>query len=402
MALVLLFLIIVLVAVFVLAINRSPLWGWTLLVLGATVYIKIGLVSGSLQWPNSGLAALSGWIPTIVLALLCYHPIRLNFIIRPAFNFMKKVLPPVSKTEQEALEAGTVGWDAELFSGEPDWFKLRSVTPIQLTEEERDFLEGPTEQLCQMLNDWEIRHELHDIPPEVWAFVRQEGFLGMLISKDHGGLGFSPQAQSLILGKISSRSADAVPIVMVPNSLGPGELIEKYGTPHQKEYYLPRLANGEEVPCFGLTGPTSGSDAANMRDIGVVCRQNYEGKDTLGIRLNWEKRYISLGPDATLMGLAFHLSDPEQLLGKGVDIGITLALVPTDHAGVEIGRRHLPCGAAFPNGPNWGKDVFIPLDWVIGGEERIGPGVANVDELSVSRPFNLSAGIQCRRHKVDA
>ncbi|RME94670.1 MAG: acyl-CoA dehydrogenase, partial [Alphaproteobacteria bacterium] len=226
----------------------------------------------------------------------------------------------------------------------------------------------------------------------IWDFVAEKGFLGMLISKEHGGLGFSPQAQSLIIGKIASRSPDVVTIVMVPNSLGPGELIEKYGTDEQKKYYLPRLAKGEEIPCFGLTGPTSGSDAAAMADVGIVCKGRHEGREVVGIRLNWEKRYISLGPEATLLGLAFRLYDPDGLLERGEDIGITLALIPTHHKGVVIGDRHLPCGAAFPNGPNWGKDVFIPMEWVIGGKERVGQGWRMLMEcLSAGRSISLPA-----------
>ena len=227
--------------------------------------------------------------------------------------------------------------------------------------------------------------------------MKRHGFLGMLISKSHGGLGFSAQAQSLILGKIASRSPDAVTIVMVPNSLGPGELIEKYGTDEQKHHYLPRLARGDEVPCFSLTGPTSGSDAATMRDIGYVTKGIHEGKEVLGIRLSWDKRYITLGPVATLVGLAFRLFDPDNLLGKGEDVGITLAIIPANHPGVNIGRRHLPSGAAFPNGPNWGKDVFIPIDWVIGGEKMAGNGWRMLMEClsagrSISLPSSSAAG----------
>jgi acyl-CoA dehydrogenase len=241
-----------------------------------------------------------------------------------------------------------------------------------------------------MINDWQVRHTDHDIPEPIWDFVKTHGFLGMLISKDHGGLGFSAQAQSLILGKIASRSPDVVTIVMVPNSLGPGELIEKYGTDEQKHYYLPRLAKGLEVPCFSLTGPTSGSDAATMRDIGTVVRGTFQGKETLGVKLSWEKRYITLGPKATLVGLAFRLFDPDNLLGKGEDVGITLALIPANHTGVQIGRRHLPSGAAFPNGPNWGKDVFIPIDWIIGGETMVGQGWRMLMEcLSAGRAISL-------------
>ena len=248
-----------------------------------------------------------------------------------------------------------------------------------------------------MVNDWTIRHNDKEIPEEVWDFVKQHGFLGMLISKEHGGLGFSAQAQSLILGRIASRSPDVCTIVMVPNSLGPGELIEKYGTPEQKEHYLPRLAKGLEVPCFSLTGPTSGSDAATMRDVGYVTRGKHEGKEVVGIRLSWEKRYITLGPQATLVGLAFRLIDPENMLGRGEDIGITVALVPADHPGVSIGRRHLPSGSAFPNGPNWGDNVFIPIDWVIGGEKMVGQGWRMLMEClaagrAISLPSSSAAG----------
>jgi acyl-CoA dehydrogenase len=310
---------------------------------------------------------------------------------------VKRMLPRVSETERAALDAGTIGFDAELFSGQPDWNKLRAVPPITLTAEEQAFLDGPTNELCRMSNDWVIRHNEKEIPKEIWDFVKQNGFLGMLISKRHGGLGFSPQAQSIILGRIASRSPDVCTLVMVPNSLGPGELIEKYGTPEQKDHYLPRLAQGLEVPCFSLTGPTSGSDAATMRDVGYVTRGMHDGKEVLGFRLSWEKRYITLGPQATLVGLAFRAFDPDSLLGGGEDRGITLALVPADHPGVEIGRRHLPGGAAFPNGPNWGRDVFIPVDWVIGGERMVGQGWRMLMEClaagrSISLPSSAAAG----------
>jgi acyl-CoA dehydrogenase len=317
---------------------------------------------------------LLAWIPAIVLAVLAYRPIRQKAVTRPAFRMVKKILPPVSPTEREALEAGTLGFDAELFSGEPDWNKLRAVQPMSLTEDERNFLDGPAEELCRMADDWKIREEAREIPENIWQFIKDKGFLGMLISKAHGGLGFSAQAQSLILGKIASRSPDVSVVVMVPNSLGPGELIEKFGTDEQKEHFLPRLAKGQEVPCFALTGPYAGSDAASMRDIGTVAKGNHNGQEVIGIRVNWDKRYITLAPNATLLGLAFRLFDPENLLGKGEDLGITLALVPTRHPGVQIGRRHLPCGNAFPNGPTWGENVFIPADWIIGGPERAGQG----------------------------
>jgi len=327
-----------------------------------------------------------------VFGLLAIPAVRRALVVTPAFATVRRILPKVSATEQAALDAGTVGFDAELFSGRPDWEKLRAVAPITLTTEEQDFLDGPTEELCRMIDDWQVRHAEREIPAEIWDFVKRHGFLGMLISKAHGGLGFSAQAQSLILGKIASRSPDVSTIVMVPNSLGPGELIEKYGTAHQKEYYLPRLAKGDEVPCFSLTGPRSGSDAATMRDIGVVTRDMHNGEEVLGIRLNWSKRYITLGPVATLVGLAFDLFDPDKLLGDTEDLGITVALIPADHPGVNIGRRHLPSGAAFPNGPNWGEDVFIPMDYLVGGQTMAGQGWRMLMEcLAAGRAISLPA-----------
>jgi acyl-CoA dehydrogenase len=393
----LIFLILVVGAALALGMRRAPLSFWAAWAALSVFFWQSGLIWGEFHFPSPGFLGLLLWLPVIALAALAAPSIRRSFVIRPVFGMVKSILPKVSDTEQQALDAGTVGFDAELFSGTPDWDKLRSVPPIILTPEEQDFLDGPTDELCRMIDDWQVRHAEREIPEEIWSFVKTHGFLGMLISKEHGGLGFSPQAQSLILGKIASRSPDIVTIVMVPNSLGPGELIEKYGTDEQKNYYLPRLAKGEEVPCFSLTGPTSGSDAATMRDIGTVTRGEHEGKETLGIRLSWDKRYITLGPKATLVGLAFRLFDPENLLGKGEDIGITLALIPASHPGVNIGRRHLPSGAAFPNGPNWGKDVFIPIDWVIGGEKMAGNGWRMLMEClaagrAISLPSSATAG----------
>jgi acyl-CoA dehydrogenase len=361
-------------AIFTLAIKREPLWTWAALLAVVTLFLKAGLFSGQLHALGFGTFAIIGWLPAIVLGLLSWRPIRREVITRPAFGMVKRVLPPVSKTEQEAIDAGTLGFDAELFSGRPDWAKLRAIDPVVLTEEEQRFLDNEAEQLCQMLDDWEIRHNQHDIPEHIWNFVREKGFLGMLISKEYGGLGFSPQAQSIILGKVSSRNADASIAVMVPNSLGPGELIEHFGTDDQKKKYLEPLAKGREIPCFALTSPFAGSDAANMRDVGYVAKGMHEGKEVVGIRVSWDKRYITLAPKATLLGLAFHLLDPDNLLGKGSDIGITLALIPTKHPGVQIGRRHLPSGSSFPNGPTSGENVFIPMEWVVGGVDHVGHG----------------------------
>ena len=386
----LVFVVLFIAGVFVLAMRRAPLWAWALALGIATLIVQTGLLHGEFEEPEFGLLGVLAWVPVIVLAALSVTSIRRAALIAPVYAKIRGILPRVSATEQEALDAGTIGFDAQIFSGQPDWAKLRAVPPITLTDEEKAFIDGPTDEFCRLINDWVIRHDLHEIPEHIWDFAKKHGFLGMLISKEHGGLGFSAQAQSIILGRIASRSPDVCTIVMVPNSLGPGELIEKYGTPEQKEHYLPRLAKGIDVPCFSLTGPTSGSDAATMRDVGYVMRGQHEGRDVVGIRLSWEKRYITLGPQATLVGLAFRLVDRDKLLGKGEDLGITVALVPADHPGVNIGRRHLPSGGAFPNGPNWGKDVFIPIDWVIGGEKMVGQGWRMLMEcLAAGRAISL-------------
>lgn len=386
------YLLVIVTMAIALAMRRSPLWVWALFAALVLFIWQLGLPFGQLRWPLSGWLGVLAWVPVAVLAALVIPSVRRALIIGPVFRQVKNVLPRISDTEAQALNAGTVGFDAELFSGEPDWEKLRALPPVTLTPEEQAFLDGPTEELCRKIDGWSIRHTKREIPEDIWAFIKSNGFLGMLISRAHGGLGFTAQAQSLILGKIASRSPEAAVVVMVPNSLGPGELIEKYGTEAQKEHFLPRLARGDEVPCFALTGPTSGSDAASMRDIGTVVKGTFEGRETVGVRLTWYKRYITLAPDATLLGIAFRLFDPERLLGKGEDAGITLALVSTDHPGVIIGRRHLPGGTAFPNGPTSGKDVFIPMDWIIGGEAMIGQGWRMLMEcLAAGRAISLPA-----------
>ncbi len=386
-------------ATFTLAVRREPLWTWAVLLAVVTLFAEIGLFAGRLHLPALSAGALIGWLPAIILGLISWRPVRRAVVTKPAFGLVKRILPPVSKTEQEALDAGTAGFDAELFSGRPNWDKLRAIDPVVLTPEEQRFFDNEAEELCRMLDDWEIRHNQHDIPEHVWTFVREKGFLGMLISKEHGGLGFSPQAQSIILGKVSSRSPDASIAVMVPNSLGPGELIENFGTDAQKERYLEALAKGKEIPCFALTSPYAGSDAAAMRDVGYVTKGVHNGQEVLGIRVSWDKRYITLAPKATLLGLAFRLLDPENFLGKGSDPGITLALIPTDHPGVKIGRRHLPSGSSFPNGPTSGENVFIPVDWVIGGVEQAGNGWRMLMSClaagrAISLPASATAGVK--------
>ncbi|MEE9354048.1 MAG: acyl-CoA dehydrogenase [Methylococcaceae bacterium] len=337
-------------------------------------------------------------IPVLIILLtpiilISFPWLRLKFISKPAFNFMQRSLPPMSQTEQEALEAGSTWWDAEIFSGQPQWSKLLEQPLPDLSSEERAFIDGPVENLCAMLDDWDITHNKHDLPPKVWQFIKEHKFFGLIIPKHYGGLEFSNFAHSEIVMKISSRSVTAAVTVMVPNSLGPAKLLLDYGTETQKTHYLPKLATGEEVPCFALTAPNAGSDAGAMTDNGVLCRQPFEGKEkVLGIRLNWEKRYITLGPVATVLGLAFKLYDPEHLLDEQEYLGITLALIPTTTPGVSIGNRHYPLDSAFQNGPNRGKDVFIPVDWIIGGIEQAGNGWRMLMEcLSEGRSISLPA-----------
>lgn len=300
--------------------------------------------------------------------------LRQRWLTQPILRQLKKVLPPMSDTEQEALEAGGVWWDAQLLSGKPDWQQLLSMGPPNLSAEEQAFIDGPVATLCEMIDDWAITFEHREVPKEIWDFLKQNKFFGMIIPKKYGGLEFSAFAHSEIVTRISTASTTVAVTVMVPNSLGPGELLHQFGTQAQRDYYLPRLAEGVEIPCFGLTSPEAGSDAAAMVDNGVVCYGEYKGEKVLGMRVNWHKRYITLGPVATLLGLAFKLYDPDHLLGEQEELGITVALVPTDTAGVTIGDRHYPCMQAFQNGPNWGKDVFVPMDWIIGGQDRIGEG----------------------------
>src|SRR5262245_30106143 len=299
---------------------------------------------------------------------------RRDFITKPIFRWARHVLPSLSDTEREAIVAGDVWWDADLFTGNPDWAKLLAFPAAKLSAEEQAFLDGPVDELCRMLDDWRINWELGDLPPEVWDFLKAHKFFAMIIPKKYGGLEFSAYAHSEVIRKLSTRSICAAVTAMVPNSLGPGELLLQVGTKAQQDYWLPRLADAREIPCFGLTSPEAGSDAASMVDHGVVCRGTWQGKEVLGIRLNWHKRYITLGPIATVLGLAFKLHDPDHLLGADEDIGITVALVPTNLPGIEIGRRHLPALMSFQNGPNQGRDVFIPMDNVIGGVEQVGKG----------------------------
>ncbi|MCC0039083.1 MAG: acyl-CoA dehydrogenase [Brucellaceae bacterium] len=300
--------------------------------------------------------------------------IRRNRITKPIFDWASKIMPPISETEREAIDAGTVWWDGELFTGSPDWDRLLAMPPASLSAEEQAFMDGPVRELCTMIDEWKIVWEDHDLPPEVWAFMREHKFFGMIIPKEHGGLGFSNTAHSEIVRTVSSASVVAGVTVMVPNSLGPGELLMHFGTDEQRDYWLPRLADGREIPCFGLTSEDAGSDAAAMTDTGIVEYGTFDGERVLGMRLNFHKRYITLGPVATVMGLAFKMRDPENHLGKAEELGITVALLPTDLPGIAHGERHVPQFTHFQNGPLYGKDVFVPLDHILGGEAMIGQG----------------------------
>jgi len=339
------------------------------------------LAAGALGWYLSAVANFSfttnvvlGAVFVVAAAILNIPLLRRKLLSDRVLAIYRRILPDMTQTEKDAIDAGTVWFDADLFSGKPDWDKLLATPAPRLSAEEQAFLDGPVEELCAMCNDWEITHEHQDLPPHVWQYIKDKGFLGMIIPKQYGGLGFSALAHSAVVMKLSTRSSTAAISVMVPNSLGPGELLLHYGTEQQKNHYLPRLAKGLEVPCFALTSPEAGSDAASIPDFGIVCRGTWQGREVLGMRVTWDKRYITLGPVASLLGLAFRLYDPDGLLSEKKDLGITCALVPTSTPGVNIGRRHLPLNAVFQNGPNSGKDVFMPLDWIIGGPEYAGKG----------------------------
>lgn len=359
-------------------------------VLGSGVAIIIAILSAFLLTPWSLLLG----IPIIALSIIILvEPLRFNLITKPAYKTLANSMPSISTTEQEALEAGTSWWEKELFMGAPDWSQFEKYPYPTLSEEEQSFIDNEVELLCSMLNEWEIHHHLKDLPPEVWQFIKDKGFLGLIIPKSFGGKEFSSFAQSRIMSKIASRSLTTAVSCMVPNSLGPGELLMHYGTDAQKQQYLPGLAKGEEIPCFGLTSPEAGSDAGAIPDSGVVCYGEYEGAQVLGLRMNFSKRWITLAPIATVVGLAFKLYDPEGLLGdkNKTEYGITCALIPASHAGVKIGARHFP-GSPFMNGTVEGEDVFIPIDWIIGGQENAGKGWRMLMEcLGVGRGISLPA-----------
>ncbi|MEG7500888.1 acyl-CoA dehydrogenase FadE [Providencia stuartii] len=326
----------------------------------------------------------------LVLFPFVFTPVRQSLVSVRALKMFQKVMPPMSRTEKEAIDAGTTWWEGDLFRGAPDWNKLHNYPKPQLTAEEQAFIDGPVETVCGMVNDFAVSHELSDLPPEVWQYLREHRFFAMIIKKEYGGLEFSAYAQSQVLQKLAGVSGILAITVGVPNSLGPGELLQHYGTDEQKKRYLPGLATGEEIPCFALTSPEAGSDAGAIPDTGVVCMGEWQGEQVLGMRLNWNKRYITLAPIATGLGLAFKLSDPDRLWGGETQLGITCALIPTNTPGVEIGHRHFPLNIPFMNGPTRGKDIFVPIDYIIGGPKMAGQGWRMLVEcLSVGRGITL-------------
>ena len=335
------------------------------------------------------------WILAILAAaaaLLLVPPLRRGVVTGPVFALYKKILPPMSQTEKEALEAGTVWWDGDLFSGKPDWDKLLAYPVPRLTPVEQSFIDVECTELCRLADEWQTTQVHQDLSPEAWRYVKDKGFLGMIIPKRYGGLEFSAYAHSCVVQKLSTRCSAAAVSVMVPNSLGPAELILHYGTAEQKDHYLPRLARGLEIPAFALTSPWAGSDAAAIPDVGIVCKGLWQGREVIGMRVTWDKRYITLGPICSVLGLAFRMLDPDHLLGNEEDIGITCALVPAHHPGVTIGRRHAPLNAVWQNGPTSGTDVFMPLDWIIGGHASAGQGWRMLMEcLAAGRAISLPA-----------
>lgn len=378
-----------------------------ILVLGALAYLRVSLLTATITaavvmtagWTLDVVGPIS-WIVFLVIALpLNISAFRQNVISRPLMKVYRGIMPEMSSTEKEAIEAGTTWWEADLFAGNPNWKKLHNYPVARLSADEQAFLDGPVEEVCRMVNQHQVSHQLADLPADVWQYLKDHGFFAMIIKKKYGGLEYSAYAQSRVLQKLAGLSSELASTVGVPNSLGPGELLQHYGTPEQQNHYLPRLAKGLEVPCFALTSPEAGSDAGSIPDFGIVCKGQWEGEEVLGMKLTWNKRYITLAPVATVLGLAFKLRDPEHLLGDKEELGITCALIPTDMEGVETGRRHFPLNCMFQNGPTRGNEVFVPLSFIIGGPKMAGQGWRMLVEcLSVGRgitlPSNSAGGVK--------
>lgn len=371
------------------AYSRASLTSYTFLL---TCLMIIGSLFEVISWPT--------WLIFSAFSLIFnIKSIRQSYLTKPILAAYKKIMPEMSQTEREALDAGTTWFEADLFRGSPDWKKLHKFPVPTLTQDEQAFLDGPVEEVCELMDDWHTTHERADMSPEVWQYLKDNKFFAMIIKKKYGGLEFSAFAQSRVLQKLTGVSSVLASTVGVPNSLGPGELLQHYGTQEQQDYYLPRLVKGDEIPCFALTSPEAGSDAGAIPDYGIICRDTFNGKEVLGMRLTWDKRYITLAPVATVLGLAFKLQDPEHLLGDKVDLGITCALIPTNLEGVITGRRHFPLNVPFQNGPTQGENVFVPLDFIIGGPKMAGQGWSMLVEcLSVGRaitlPSNSTGGIK--------
>jgi len=383
-----LYLVVLLLTLLLLAYNRVPLLMAMAIMIGLTIaWTELRHLFYVPSWFR-----FANGIVAVTFIGFAVKPLRRLLISDRVYSLFRKVMPSVSETEQEALDAGTVWWEATLFSGRPRWRSLLKNPMPFLSEREREFLDGPVDELCRMLDDWKICSTYHDLPEHAWRFIRENRFFSMIIPESYGGLGFSAQGNSAVVMKLASRNLTAAVTVMVPNSLGPGELLLHFGTDAQKNHYLPRLASGEDIPCFALTSSSAGSDAASMEDTGIVCKGMHEGREVLGLRLNWNKRYITLAPVATLLGLAFKALDPDGLLSEKEDLGITCALIPATAPGVETGNRHMPVGGVFMNGPTRGRDVFIPMDWVIGGQEFIGKGWRMLmQSLAAGRAVSLPA-----------
>ncbi|MGI2182361.1 acyl-CoA dehydrogenase FadE [Shewanella oncorhynchi] len=378
-----------------------------ILVLGALAYLRVSLLTATITaavvmtagWTLDVVGPIS-WIVFLVIALpFNISAFRQNMISRPLMKVYRGIMPEMSSTEKEAIEAGTTWWEADLFAGNPNWKKLHNYPVARLSADEQAFLDGPVEEVCRMVNQHQVSHQLADLPADVWQYLKDHGFFAMIIKKKYGGLEYSAYAQSRVLQKLAGLSSELASTVGVPNSLGPGELLQHYGTPEQQNHYLPRLAKGLEVPCFALTSPEAGSDAGSIPDFGIVCKGQWEGEEVLGMKLTWNKRYITLAPVATVLGLAFKLRDPEHLLGDKEELGITCALIPTDMEGVETGRRHFPLNCMFQNGPTRGNEVFVPLSFIIGGPKMAGQGWRMLVEcLSVGRgitlPSNSAGGVK--------
>ncbi|MFT5838775.1 MAG: acyl-CoA dehydrogenase [Flavobacteriales bacterium] len=371
---------------------------YVIVALGAVSYFRVTLFNAtvavfSLFVLGSVLGVIGelSWLLFLIIALpLNIESVRKHYISEPILKIYKKIMPEMSSTEKDAIDAGSVWWDGEIFSGNPNWQALHNIPQARLTTLEQAFLDGPVEDVCKMCDDWEVTHKNADLSVEVWQFLKDNKFFAMIIKKEFGGLEFSAYCQSRVLQKLSSVSAVLSTTVGVPNSLGPGELLQHYGNEEQKNHYLPRLAVGDEIPCFALTGPEAGSDAGSLPDRGIVCKGQWNGEEILGMRLTFNKRYITLAPVATVIGLAFKMYDPDGLLGNEKELGITCALLPKETAGMQIGNRHFPLNVPFQNGPIRGQDIFVPLDYIIGGTKMIGQGWRMLVEcLSVGRVITL-------------